>query len=92
MAAPGLTCAGAEGEAQPPLGAVEDHVEAFHHRGSDHQPVDRRGHPEAEAVQRAVQVGDLLDVELRADGTGWRQEAGGGGGGERRDAVPAAGW
>lgn len=65
----GPTCTGAEGEAQPPLGAVKHHVEALHHGGADHQPVHGRGHAEAEAVQRSVQVGDLLDVELRGGGT-----------------------
>lgn len=35
-----LTCTVAEGEAQPPPGAVEHHVEAFHDRGANHQAVD----------------------------------------------------
>lgn len=59
-----LTCAVAEGEAQPLLGAVEDHVETLHHSCTDHQAIDRRGHPETEAVQCSVYVGDLLDVKL----------------------------
>lgn len=59
-----LTCTIAEGKAQPPLGTVEDHVETFHHSRTDHQTVDRRGHPETEAVQRSVHVGDLLDIKL----------------------------
>lgn len=59
-----LTCAAAEGEAQSALGAVEHHVEALHDGGADHQTVDRRRHAEAEAVQRSVHTGDLLDVEL----------------------------
>lgn len=59
-----LTCTIAEGEAQPPLGTVEDHVETFHHSCTDHQTIDRRGHPETEAVQCSVYIGDLLDVKL----------------------------
>lgn len=63
-----LTCTAAESKAQSSLGTVKHHVEALHDGGADHQPVHRRRHSEAEAVQGAVHVGDLLDVELREDG------------------------
>lgn len=60
-----LTCTVAKCEAQPPLGAIKHHVEAFHNGRTDHQPVHGGRHAKSEAVQRAVHVCDLLDVKLR---------------------------
>ena len=59
-----FTCTGAEREAHPLLGAVENHVEALHDGGSDDEAVGRRRHAESEAVQRAVDVCDWLNVQL----------------------------
>lgn len=59
-----LTCTGAGCKAHPLPGPVEDHVEALHHGGAEHQRV--RGRRDAESVALVIQAGPHhgLDVKL----------------------------
>lgn len=59
-----LTCTAARREAQPLPSSVEDHVEALHHRGSDHQRVRGRGNAESVAFVIQARHHHGLNVEL----------------------------
>lgn len=53
-----LTCTAAYSETQPLVSSIKNHIEALHDGGTNHQPISRRRHSKAKAIERAILICD----------------------------------